>query len=166
MMCQPARAVSLELREPAYHLGEGRGAIHGAALVDADRGAFGRVRQVEEGLPGKEALAIDRATGHPADGLAGLIHDRVAVVSHADALVIEPEPHNDTFAFLLTLHEGLAAYEPRFVNLHIRAEAAFGNAQIARIVLAGAVAHLVPIERQAGLGAEGIAGAKTDGLEA
>ena len=101
-----------------------------------------------------QALAVDGAGGDPADALAVAVDNRVAVVGHADALVVEAEAHHHAFAFLLAGHVGIPPDEPRLVRLDVRTETAFRNAQITLAEFARTKSHFVTIKRQACLCAE------------
>src|SRR5512143_1096103 len=122
--------------------------------MNEDRRAFFGISILHIGLARQEALAVDGAGGDPADALTGRVNDRVAVVCHSHALVVEAEAHDYALAFLLAGCIRVPADEPGLVQLDVRAKAAFANAQILLAELAGAEAHLVTVERQAGLRAE------------
>src|SRR5688572_28646579 len=81
----------LKFREPAHHLRRCSRTISIPALVDANRRVNLGIGGLQIGLTCQESISIDRAGGHPTDALAVPIDHGVAVVRHADALVVEAE---------------------------------------------------------------------------
>ena len=144
----------LQLRKPRHHLRRARRSLHHAALVDEDRRAFLGVGIVQIRLTSDESLSINGAGCDETDALTIGVHDRVAVVRHAHALFIEREADDDTLAFLLARYVGVTTDEPRLVRLHIRAEAAFCDAEIASAKFAGAESHLVTVKRKSCFGSQ------------
>src|SRR5215213_11291595 len=144
----------LQFWEPAHHLRWRRRPIHHTALVDAKGGIDFGVGLLQIGLPRQEALAVDGAGGDEADPFAVPIDHRVAVMRHANALLVEAEADHHAFAFLFTRYIRVPPDEPRLVRFDIRTEPTFGHAQVAPTELARAQSHFVTVQRQACFGAE------------
>ncbi len=75
--------------------------------MNEDGRALRRVREQQVRLTGEEAFGIHGAGRDPAQRLAVLIDDRIAVVRHAHARLVEAEAHNHALALLLAGHVGL-----------------------------------------------------------
>ena len=122
--------------------------------------------EIDVGLAGQEAFGVHGAGGHPADRLAALVHHRVAVVGHAHALLGEAETDHHALAGLLVGDESLTPDEVGLVGFDVGAEAAFRHAQVGLAHLAGAESHFVAVQGQPSLGAQAVARAQADRLDA